>query len=411
MAEVIDICVPPEHEGTKAIVANWLKKSGDEIAIDEPLVELETDKVTQEIPSPVAGVLSEIVLDTGEIAIPGAVLARVTIGEASSPSAEPRPTQTAVPAAAGDGAIRYSPAVRRAAEQYGIDPANIPGTGKGGRVTRADMETAFEERERATAKRTAEPQQTMTASAVSQPRPASAKASTLAGSRRVPHSPMRLAIAQHMANSVAAAPHVTAVFEADFSAIIRHRDHHKRRFAEDGINLSYTAYIAAACVPAMRAVPQVNSHWHDDALEIFGDVNIGIGTALDDKGLVVPVIHQVQDLALEGIARGLQDLTLRAREGKLSPADMRGGTFTISNHGVSGSLVATPVIINQPQSAILGVGALQKRAVVREIDGRDALVIRPMAYVSLTIDHRSLDGHQTNAWLSHFVKTLQEWPL
>jgi 2-oxoglutarate dehydrogenase E2 component (dihydrolipoamide succinyltransferase) len=159
----------------------------------------------------------------------------------------------------------------------------------------------------------------------------------------------------------------------------------------------------------MRAVPVINSRWHADHLELFDDVNIGIGTALGDKGLVVPVVHRAQTLSLQGIAARLHDLTARARSGQLKAADMKDGSFTISNHGVSGSLVATPIIIQQPQSAILGVGKLEKRVVVREVDGVDAIQIRPMAFVSLTIDHRVVDGHQTNAWLTAFVQALESF--
>ena len=161
----------------------------------------------------------------------------------------------------------------------------------------------------------------------------------------------------------------------------------------------------------MRVAPTINSRWYDDRLEIYNDVGIGVGTALGDKGLVVPVIQRAQTLSLLGIASALGDLTARARNGKLVPADVRSGTFTISNHGVSGSLLATPIIIAQPQSAILGVGKLEKRVVVREIDGQDTIQIRPMCYVSLTIDHRVVDGHQTNAWLSRFVEVIEGWPI
>jgi 2-oxoglutarate dehydrogenase E2 component (dihydrolipoamide succinyltransferase) len=161
----------------------------------------------------------------------------------------------------------------------------------------------------------------------------------------------------------------------------------------------------------MKASPSINSRWHDDRLEIFDDVNIGVGTALADKGLVVPVVCHAQNLSLLGIAKRLTDLTVRARDGKLTPADMRGGTFTVSNHGVSGSLFATPIIIAQPQSAILGVGKLEKRLTVREVDGVDTIQIRPLCYVSLTIDHRAVDGHQTNLWLTRFVDTIIGWPI
>nr|MDP9414953.1 2-oxo acid dehydrogenase subunit E2 [Pseudomonadota bacterium] len=230
-------------------------------------------------------------------------------------------------------------------------------------------------------------------------------------SHSVPHDRMRLRIAENMLNSVTQAPHVTAVFEADFSAIIAHRNRHKAEFARRGVKLTYTAYLVAAAADAMRVAPAINSRWHEDRLELFEDINIGVGTALGNKGLIVPVLRQVQKLSLEGVAAGLDALVEKARAEKLSSADLKGGTFTISNHGVSGSLFASPIIINQPQSAILGVGKLEKRVVVREIGGVDTIQIRPMAYVSLTIDHRVVDGHQTNLWLSRFVELLESWPL
>ena len=153
----------------------------------------------------------------------------------------------------------------------------------------------------------------------------------------------------------------------------------------------------------------MNSKWHHDAIEIFSDINIGVGTALGNKGLIVPVIRSVQERNLFGVAKSLQDMIERARTNKLKPEDVNGGTFTISNHGVSGSLIATPIIINQPQSAILGVGKLEKRVVVQSISGQDVIAIKPMAFVSLTIDHRVLDGHQTNTWLTQFISTLENW--
>jgi len=208
---------------------------------------------------------------------------------------------------------------------------------------------------------------------------------------------------------VTRAPHVTAVFEADFSAIMAHRERHKDAFAKKGVKLTYTAYLVAAAAEAMKVAPAINSRWHDDRLEIFDDVNIGVGTALGEKGLIVPVLRKVQTLSLKGIAAGLDEMIDKARREQLTGKDVSGGTFTISNHGVSGSLFAAPIIINQPQSAILGVGKLEKRVVVREVGGADAIQIRPMAYVSLTIDHRALDGHQTNTWLSAFVQALEDW--
>ena len=414
MDGLIDILAPVEQEGTKAVVRNWLKTLGEFVSADDPLVELETDKVTQEVPAPISGLLHEILMENGDNAEPGSILGRIKLQSDATDDATVAVDDSATPTTSThNAAVHYSPAVRRAAEEYGIDPATVKGTGKGARVTRADMTAAHAS---GAVSAIAEeipppPVQTEKAEPVATAQIPVAHAPTPENSRsrKIKHTPMRLAIANHMQASVSTAPHVTAVFEADFTAIVRHREQNKAKFAATGISLSYTAYIVAACVAAMKEVPEINSQWHDDCLEVFEDINIGIGTALGDKGLVVPVIKEAQNLSLSGIASKLQDLTTRARSNALAPADMRGGTFTISNHGVSGSLFASPIIINQPQSAILGVGKLEKRVVVREVDGIDTMQVRPMAYVSLTIDHRSLDGHQTNTWLSHFVKVLENW--
>lgn len=408
-----DILVPFEQEGTKAVVRAWLKQIGDPVAVNDPLVELETDKVTQEVHATVAGVLVEILLDTDAEAVPGAVLGRLGEGALAGHPAEASGGETesglaitgdpahVAPMAAHAAVGALSPSVRRAVRQHGIDPATVTGSGRGGRVTRADVDRAAE------ARGAAPP--TPVAPAL---RPASMPPPDQAGGvRTVPHDRMRVAIAQNMLASVTVAPHVTAVFECDMSAITAHRRRHKAAFEAQGAKLTFTAYFVAACVEAMRVAPTINSRWFDDRLEVYADVGVGVGTALGDAGLVVPVVQRAQTLSLLGVASALTDLTGRARAKKLTPADMRGGTFTISNHGVSGSLLATPIIINQPQSAILGVGKLEKRVVVREVDGVDTIQIRPMCYVSLTIDHRVVDGHQTNGWLSRFVDVIQGWPV
>jgi 2-oxoglutarate dehydrogenase E2 component (dihydrolipoamide succinyltransferase) len=206
------------------------------------------------------------------------------------------------------------------------------------------------------------------------------------------------------------APHVTTVFEADMTAVLAHRTRHREEFSKRGVPLTLTAYFLQATVDAMRTVPEANSRWTDTTLEIFDSIHIGVGTALEEGGLVVPVLRDVQSRDLFSIAEGLNDLVTRAREGRLVPADVRGGTFTISNHGVSGSLVATPIVINQPQAAILGIGKLEKRPVVVEEDGVDRVVIRPRCYVTLTIDHRVMDGHQANRFMETFVSRLTGWP-
>ncbi len=405
-----DILVPLEQEGTKATVRQWLKKPGDRVAENDPLVELETDKVSVEVPAPAAGVLREILLDADAEAGPGALLGRLgALDEAeatpqASPLAHGSPDEGPSKAAA---ALALSPAVRRAVKESGVDPATIAGSGRGGRITRADVD-------RATAMRPApvEAEAVPTPVAPETRRPVAPAAPRAAGSARtIPHDRMRRAIAENMLNSVTVAPHVTAVFEADFSAIMAHRKRNKAAFEREGANLTFTAYMIQACVAAMRAAPSVNSRWYDDRLEVYDDISIGVGTALGDKGLIVPVLHRAQDLSLMGVAARLTEMTARAREGRLTGEEVRGGTFTLSNHGVSGSLFASPIIIAQPQSAILGVGKLEKRVVVREVDGVDTIQIRPLAYVSLTIDHRVLDGHQTNTWLSAFVDHLERWPL
>jgi 2-oxoglutarate dehydrogenase E2 component (dihydrolipoamide succinyltransferase) len=222
----------------------------------------------------------------------------------------------------------------------------------------------------------------------------------------VPHDRMRLTIAENMVKAVSEAPHVTAVFEADFTAIAAH----KAAMASKGVKLSYTAYIVKAAAEAMAVAPAINGRWEKDRIAISPTIDIGVGTALGEKGLVVPVVKDAGQLTLEEIGARLDDLTRRARDGRLERSEVSGGSFTISNHGVSGSLLAAPLILHQGQAAILGVGKLEKRVVVRTVNGRDAMLIHPMAYVTLTIDHRVVDGHQTNAWLIRFVEIVEGWP-
>jgi 2-oxoglutarate dehydrogenase E2 component (dihydrolipoamide succinyltransferase) len=213
-----------------------------------------------------------------------------------------------------------------------------------------------------------------------------------------------------MVASMSAAPHVTTLFEADMTRVSAHRERHAAQFEARGAKLTFTAYFVAAAVKALQAVPEVNSTFHADTLELFSDCNIGVGTALGNEGLIVPVIHRAQTLDLLGIAARLNELVVAARNGKLSPDAVRGGTFTISNHGVSGSLLAAPIVINQPQVAIMGVGRIERRLTVQQVDGVDAVSVRPMCYVTLTVDHRALDAFQANAFLSSTVATLQSWP-
>jgi len=203
---------------------------------------------------------------------------------------------------------------------------------------------------------------------------------------------------------------VTTVFEADLSAVLADRALRREEFARRGAPLTLTAYFVQAAVAAIRAVPEANSRWTDTALEIYDSIHIGVATAVQDVGLIVPVLRDAQARDLFDTARELDELVRRARAGTLSPADVRGGTFTLSNHGVSGSLLAAPIIIHQPQAAILGVGKLEKRAVVVEEGDEQKVVVRPRCYVTLTLDHRVMDGHRANHFLQVFVQTLTGWP-
>jgi 2-oxoglutarate dehydrogenase E2 component (dihydrolipoamide succinyltransferase) len=205
------------------------------------------------------------------------------------------------------------------------------------------------------------------------------------------------------------APHVTTVFEADMAAVLEDRARRREEFAQRGVPLTLTAYFVQAAVAAIRVVPEANSRWTDVALEIYEAIHIGVGTAVEGSGLIVPVLRDAHTRDLFETARGLEDLVSRARAGKLAPTDVRGGTFTISNHGVSGSLLAAPIIIHQPQSAILGIGKLERRAVVASEGEAEKITVRPRCYVTLTLDHRVMDGHQANRFMQSFVDTLSRW--
>ncbi|WP_116812595.1 dihydrolipoamide acetyltransferase family protein [Steroidobacter cummioxidans] len=417
MTTTIEVRAPSEQsEGTRSQVQRWLKNIGESVVENEPLIELETDKVTIEIPAPAAGVLREILKDEKDEVEPGELLGRIQSAEAAA-EAEAAPAPAAAPAASNRPAApgaeirmaalaahaealstgRSSPAVRRLLAEHGLESAPIRGTGAGGRVTVDDV-LAYAATQR-------------TNGGAQQRKPSAPKEAEAAiAGQRVPHSGMRKRIAERMVESLLhTAPHVTTVFEANMSAVIAHRAAHKDEFQKKGVSLTFTAYFLAACVDAIREVPEANSRWTDDALIIPDTVNIGVGTALEGKGLVVPVVRSVQGLDLFGIARELGEIVERARTDKLTPSDVRDGTFTISNHGVSGSLVATPIIINQPQSAILGVGKLEKRAVVVTENGEDRIVIQPRCFITLTLDHRVMDGHRANRFLQVLAERLENW--
>jgi 2-oxoglutarate dehydrogenase E2 component (dihydrolipoamide succinyltransferase) len=374
MPELVAIAAPADQaEGTEMVVGTWLKNVGESVTRNEPLLEITTDKVTVEIAAPATGILREILKSADQPIQAGEVLGRIEVGAATG---EPAST-----------AAELTPAVRRLLARHGLEASTISGTGRGGRITVQDVEAHI----------------------ASRPTPPADAEPGAYPSRKVPHTGMRRSIAQHMVQSVAVAPHVTTIFEADLSAILADREAHRGAFEADGVNLTYTSYFIRASVAALQAVPEVNSRWHDDALELFDDCNIGVATALPQGGLILPVIHRAQTLDLRATAERLHDLTQRARAGGLGPKDVQHGTFSISNHGVSGSLIAAPIVIPQPQSAILGVGKAERRPVARMREGAEVVEVRPMCYVTLTIDHRVLDGYQANAFLARWVEEIEGW--
>jgi 2-oxoglutarate dehydrogenase E2 component (dihydrolipoamide succinyltransferase) len=278
--------------------------------------------------------------------------------------------------------------VRRLIAEHQLDANAIQGTGQGGRLTVEDVQRYLS-----------------TAATV----PA-VGGKPAADTRLVPHTPMRRRIADHMVESLLrTAPHVTTVFEANMAAVLAHRAAQRQSFADRGANLTLTAYFVAAMVDAVRAVPEANGRWTAAGVEIHESVHVGVATALGAEGLVVPVLRNAHTLDLFSIAKALDELVSKSREQRLVPQDLQGGTITISNHGVSGSLIATPIVINQPQSSIVGIGKLEKRAVVVEENGEDRVVVQPRCYVTLTIDHRVMDGFQANRFLQAFVARLEKW--
>jgi 2-oxoglutarate dehydrogenase E2 component (dihydrolipoamide succinyltransferase) len=336
---------------------------------------------------------------------PAAVTATAAQRVAVTPVTQAQPAPAANgPALTVDERRRYtgriSPVVGRIAEEHQVDLDLIPGTGRDGRITKKDILTFVEQRDRQPA-----PMPVPTpAPAVTAP-PVSRTAVPAPGPGEiVPLTNIRRLIAEHMVRSKHTSPHVTTVFEVDFTATAAHRAAHKAAFERDGVSLTFTAYLVAAITQALKAHPMVNSSWSDAGVILRPEINVGMATAIAD-GLIVPVIKRADELSLLGLARTINDLAQRARANQLRPDDVQGGTFTLTNHGVSGSLFATP-IINQPQCGILGVGAIEKR--VKVIN--DAIAIRPMAFASLTFDHRILDGASADAFMSTFKDILENWP-
>jgi 2-oxoglutarate dehydrogenase E2 component (dihydrolipoamide succinyltransferase) len=432
-------------EGT---VTKWLKQKGDRIEEFEALLEVNTDKVDSEIPSPAAGVVLKILVPEGQTVRAGTVIAWIGQPgervEGGQPADEQRADQSVPTVAEASSPVVtlqagrdrdlgfISPVVARLAREQKVDLSLVKGTGEGGRITKKDVLAYLAQRDQATAATPAawetpgegdlfRPTELMFANAsapeavpqpvtISQPVsksqvPATRTEPVAPGDRILPLTTMRRAIAERMVLSKHTAAHVTTVMEADMSRVSAHRAAHKAEFAQAGVHLTFTAYFVAATVAALRAVPLVNSSWTDDGLILHGGIHIGLAASLGEEGLIVPVIRNADGLSLLGLARTINDLAERARTRRLQPDEVKGGTFTITNHGVGGSLFASPVI-NYPQCGILGVGAIKKRAVV--IEG-DAIAVRPMVYLTLTFDHRILDGAGGDAFLGKVVQVLEEW--
>lgn len=425
MPDLIDVSLPHDQtEGTQSHVRAWLRSVGDRVTENEPLLEIETDKVTVEVPAPCTGVLHEILKGADAEVAPGEVLGRIESGAAATAASisasaprMARGTQVTPPAARGTApatpvrptasladAAAPSPAVQRLLAEHRLSAAEVAGSGLGGKITVDDV-LRHVSGGAAPAERAGSTGATRTDGKIPEPVQTDAPAAKL-----VAHSRMRRQIAAHMVESLLrTAPHVTTLFEVDLGAVLAHRAQSRSAFEGRGTPLTITAYFLAACVDALRAVPELNARWTPDALEVYERIDLGIATALADGGLVVPVIRDVAALDLAGIARELADRVARARSGQLQPGDVRGGTFSISNHGVSGSLLAAPIVINQPQSGILGIGKVEKRAVVVEERGREVIAIRPRCYVTLTIDHRVLDGQRANHFLRVLAQRLEHW--
>jgi 2-oxoglutarate dehydrogenase E2 component (dihydrolipoamide succinyltransferase) len=393
-------------EGT---ITRWLKKAGDRVEKDEPLFEISTDKVDAEIPSPVAGILSEIRAAEGATVEINTVVAVIGGSAPPSPVAGSRTTAPPIPAsqtiqvspalqANSTVRVRSSPLVRRMAKENSLDLSQIAGTGSAGRITKEDVLAHLS---------TCGPGIAPSASPGGPVLPVEA-APPLAG-QAVPLTKMRAIIAQRMLESKRISPHVHTVYKVDMTRIVRLREREKDAFQrKSGVKLTYMPFIAAAAVDALRKFPVVNASLVDGAIHYHRNIHLGIAVALE-WGLIVPVVRQAEELDFPGLARAIADLATRARSKKLVPDEAGGSTFTLTNSGIFGGEYGTP-IINQPESAILAIGGLKKEPVVlTDAEGNDTIAIRSMQYFCLGFDHRTIDGADSGKFMSAFKKTLEGW--
>ncbi len=416
----------------EGIIGKWLKQPGETVRKYDALVEVVTDKVTMEVPSPVSGVIARLLVEEGETVPMGAPILEIDTNETPEPvpptlveaAAPDQPRQAAsttgrlvkdikqvgptgggiVDSAAGSqvdqpdesegGRRRYSPAVRRLAQEHSIDLTRVPGTGMGGRVTREDVERFIESDESFEAPppivETSTRVSDLVARAVSQ------------DDAELPLTPVRRLIAQHMVRSASETPHAWTMVEADVTGLVRYRQSVREKFeAQEGMALTYLPFFIHALVGALKENPKLNSTWADDKIVLKKRLNVGIAVAAPE-GLIVPVIHDADGMSITALARASRDLTARAREGRLALADVQGGTFTLNNTGALGSIASQP-IINHPQAAIMTTEAVQKRPVVVG----DGIAIRSLMNVCLSFDHRIIDGAESGSFLQAVKRRLE----
>ncbi|HEY8644632.1 MAG TPA: 2-oxoglutarate dehydrogenase, E2 component, dihydrolipoamide succinyltransferase [Gaiellaceae bacterium] len=437
----VDVVMPQMgvsvSEGT---VTKWNKQVGDQIEADETLLEISTDKVDTEVPSPASGVVTEILVPEGETVDVGTVLARIGgEGAAAAPPPEPA-TQPAADAAeasasegqtaaeepqelapaadsapSGNGKSFVSPVVARIASEHGIDPSQVPGTGNGGRVTKKDIQAFIDSGAQAAPAPAAPAAPAPAAPAAPAPaqvaKPAADAGEPGLGESFEPMSAMRRGIAEHMRRSLDTSAHVTSAIEVDMSKVVQIREKLKKEYqAAYGVNPTYLAFIARATAETLREYPWINGELRGDKIVTRNYVNLGFAVELvDGKGLIVPVVKNAETLNLLGMAKAIADVARRARDKQLAPDDVTGGTFTITNPGGYGTFHGTPVI-SQPQAGILGTYAIVKRPwVITDDNGADAIAIRSMMNLTLTYDHRLVDGAYAGRFLRDLRERLQTW--
>jgi len=403
----IEVKVPTLGESvSEATIGQWLKQPGEAVAADEPIASLETDKVAIDVMSPQAGVMGQQIVAEGETVTVGALIATIEEGTGAAPAPAPKKdaapkTDAPAPAAAtpapaptaeeGSGAAVLSPAVRRAVLEYGIDPATIKGTGKDGRITKDDVVAAAQSKQAGN-----KPASAPAAAPVAAP-------ATARNEERVKMTRLRQTIAKRLKSAQDNAALLTTFNDVDMSAVIEAREKYKDVFAKKhGIKLGFMSFFAKASVLALKDIPAVNAQIDGDEIVYHDYVDISIAVSAPN-GLVVPVVRDCDKLGFAGIEKAIADFGKRAKDGTLTMEDMKGGTFTISNGGVFGGLMSTP-IINPPQSAVLGLHRIEDRAVVR--DGQ--IVIRPMMYIALSYDHRIIDGREAVTALKTIKEAIED---